>query len=73
MLSEFILCGLPSTKAEVQKYLQPNWSFRHEIAVLDGIALKGRRSRITQSTARQGTEKHAPEPHRNKEDMATGM
>ena len=26
---------------EVQKELQPNWSFRDEIAIINGIAIKG--------------------------------
>ena len=37
MLSELILCVWPSTK------LQPYWSIRDEIAIIDGIAMKGRR------------------------------
>ena len=36
MLSELIPCGWPSTKAEVQKNLQPYWSFRPKIAMIEG-------------------------------------
>ena len=42
MLSEFILFGWASTKSEVQKNPQPYWSFRDEIAIRDGSAMKGR-------------------------------
>ena len=44
MLSELILCSWPSTKAEVQKGLQPYSSFRDEIAVIAGIRMMGRRT-----------------------------
>ena len=43
MLSELILHGWPSTKIEVQKHLQPCWSFKDENASIGGIAMKGRR------------------------------
>ena len=39
MLSELTLHGCPLTKAEVQKGLQLYWSFRDEIAIIDGIAM----------------------------------
>ena len=41
MLSELIYKSWPSTKAEVQKHLQPCWSFRGDIAIIDGIAMTG--------------------------------
>ena len=41
LLSEYVLHGWPSTNVEVQKELQPYWSFRNEIAVIDGIVMKG--------------------------------
>ena len=40
-LSKLILHGWPSTKHEVQKDLQPCWTLRNEIAIIDGIAVKG--------------------------------
>ena len=43
MVSELIVFCWPSTKAEVQKDLQPYWTFRDEIAVIDGIAMRGGR------------------------------
>ena len=43
LLSELVLHSWPSTEAEVQKDLQPYWSFRDKIAIIDGIAVKGRR------------------------------
>ena len=44
MLSELALHCWPSKKAEVQKDLQPYWSFKDEIPIIDGIAVKGRRT-----------------------------
>ena len=41
MLSECILHDWPLTKAEMQKYLQPYWSFRNDITIIDYIAIKG--------------------------------
>ena len=43
ILSELILHSWPLNNAEVQKELQAYWFFRDEIALLDGIAMKGRR------------------------------
>ena len=43
MLPELIPHGRPLTKAKIQKDLQPYWSFRDEIAIIDGIAMKCRR------------------------------
>ena len=43
VLSQLILCSLPLAKAAVHKYLQPYWSFRDEITILDSIAMEGRR------------------------------
>ena len=42
MLPEPILFGWPLTKAEVQKDPQLYWSFRDEIVIMNGIAIKGR-------------------------------
>ena len=38
MLPESLLQSWPSIKAEVQKNLQPYWSFRDETAIIDGTA-----------------------------------
>ena len=43
MLSELILHRWTLTKAEVWKDMQPYWSFRYEIAIIEGITMKGRR------------------------------
>ena len=43
ILSELILCRWLLTKAEVQKYMQPYWSFTHEIAITGSITKQGRR------------------------------
>ena len=43
MLSEYVLCGWPVTKAELQMKLQPFRSLGHEIVIIDRIAVKGRR------------------------------
>ena len=40
MLSELIPCSWPSTKVEVQRGLQPYWSFREEIAIIDDTEKK---------------------------------
>ena len=42
-LSELILHGRPSTKAEVHVDMQPYWLFKDGIAFLAGTAIKGRR------------------------------
>ena len=41
ILSNYILQDWPATKAKVQKEVQQYSSFRDEIAVIDGIAMKG--------------------------------
>ena len=41
--AELILCDWPSIRNEVHKELQPYWSFRDEIAFLDGFTIKRRR------------------------------
>ena len=51
MLSENVLPGWPSTKTEVQK--EPYWSFRDEIVIIDGIAMKDRRIIVPTSLQRK--------------------
>ena len=41
-LKHFIIAGWPSTKDELHADLKPYWSYRDELAVIDGIILKGR-------------------------------
>ena len=43
MLSNYVLHGLPAVKSEVQKEVQPYWSFRDEIVIIDRITIKERR------------------------------
>ena len=43
MLTNYTLHGWPATKAELQKEIQPYWSFRDEIVTTGGITIKGRR------------------------------
>ena len=40
-LKSFIIAGWPSTKDELHTDLKPYWSYRDELAVIDGIVLKG--------------------------------
>ena len=49
-LAKFIICIWPSTKTEGLKELQPYWSSLDEIAVIDGIAIAGRRTIIPIAT-----------------------
>ncbi|KAL9964953.1 hypothetical protein ACROYT_G028670 [Oculina patagonica] len=68
-LKEMVHLGLPSTIQQVSALLKPYWPFRDELAVEDGIAMKGHRiiippppPRATKRdlnnfTAHQGTEK----------------
>ena len=49
MLSEYVSCGWSSMRAEICKLIHLYWSFRDEIVVIDGIALKGERIMITVS------------------------
>ena len=41
-LKSFIIAGWPSTKEELHINLQPYWSYRDELAIIDGVMLKGR-------------------------------
>ena len=43
MLSEYVLCGWPPMRAEVQKELHAYWSFKDKIAIIDIIVMKGKR------------------------------
>ena len=41
-LKSFIISGWPDTKDKLHADLRPYWSYRGELAVIDGIILKGR-------------------------------
>ena len=41
-LKSFIIAGWPSTKEELHTDLKPYWSYRDELAIIDGVMLKGR-------------------------------
>ena len=41
-LKSFIITGWPSTKDKLHTDLKPYWSYRDEVAVIDGVMLKGR-------------------------------
>ena len=45
ILAKLVVCGWPLTEAEVQMELQPYWSFRNEIAIIDRMTIKGRRKK----------------------------
>ena len=41
-LKTFIIAGWPHTKDELQPDIRPYWLYRDELAVIDGVLLKGR-------------------------------
>ena len=41
-LKSFIIAGWPSTKDELHSDLRPYWSYRDDLAVIDGVVMKGR-------------------------------
>ena len=52
-LKSFIITGWPNTEDELQADLKPYWSYRDELAVIDGIMLKGRYIVISTSLKQQ--------------------
>ena len=42
LLREYIIAGWPEIKDQVQKDIWLYWSFRDDMAVIDGIIMKGR-------------------------------
>ena len=52
-LKNFIISGWPDTKDELCADLRPYWSYRGELAVLDGVILKGRHIVIPNSLKQQ--------------------
>ena len=51
-LKHFIITGWPNSKDEISKELQSYWFYRDELAVIDGMVLKGRHI-ITNSLKQQ--------------------
>ena len=41
-LNSFIITGWPSIKDELHSDLRPYWSYRDDLAVIDGVVMKGR-------------------------------
>ena len=41
-LKSFIIAGWLSTKDELHSDLRPYWSYRDDLAVIDGVVMKGR-------------------------------
>ena len=52
-LKSFIIAGWPSTEDELHTDLKPYWSYRDELAVINGIVLKGRHIIIPTSLRQQ--------------------
>ena len=52
-LKSFIITGWPSTKDKLHDDLKPYWSYRDELAVIDGIILKGGHIAIPSSLRQQ--------------------
>ena len=65
-LAELIFHGWLSTRAWVQRELQPYWAFREKIAIIDGIPIKGRR--IIIPTTLQDKALKQPYGHRKDKD-----
>ena len=60
-----------STKAEVQKELKPYWSFRDETAIINVIAMKGRRI-IVFASLQNSAETAAHKPYGNRRNKTNG-
>ena len=41
-LKNYIIAGWPSTKEDLHSDLRPYWSYRDDLAVIDGVVMKGR-------------------------------
>ena len=52
-LKHFIFTGWPYSKDEISAELKPYWSYRDELAVIDGMILKGRHTIIPNSLRQQ--------------------
>ena len=54
-LKGIIITGWPDSRDELHAELQPYWSYRNELAVIDGIILKGKCIIIPNSLKGTGT------------------
>ena len=52
-LKTFIIAGWPHTKDELHTSIRPYWPYREELAVIDGVILKGRHIIIPDSLKQQ--------------------
>ena len=52
-LKNFIIAGWPDTKDELHTNIRPYWPYRNELAVIDGVILKGRHIVIPNSLRQQ--------------------
>ena len=52
-LKGIIITGWPDSRDELHSDLQPYWPYRDELAVIDGIILKGKHILITNSLKEQ--------------------
>ena len=73
MVSEDVLFSWPLVKAEIQKELHPYLSFKAEISIIDGIAMKGRRIIVPEALHDKALKTATPKSHGNREDKAAGM
>ena len=52
-LKEFIIAGWPEIKEQVHQDIRTYWSFRDDMAVIDGVILKGRHIVIPEALKQQ--------------------
>jgi transposase InsO family protein len=62
LLSEYIRSGWPNSMQDLPQDLKDFWCFRDELAILDGLIMKGNRV-IIPSTARKGTLERLHDAH----------
>ena len=53
-LKSFIIAGWLRMRDELHSYLRPYWSYRDDLAVIDGVVMKGRHILIPTSLKQQG-------------------
>jgi len=53
-LTDLIITGWPDSMQDLQEHLHPNWRFRDELTMLDGLVMKGNRV-VFPSSMRPGT------------------
>ena len=52
-LKSFIIAGWPKTKDELCSNIRPYWSYRDDLAIIDGMVMKGRQILIPTSLKQQ--------------------